>query len=522
MQHFKLPGIGWLFFLSVLIAATAPAQFSPIALAPESYTHDVVVEKTAPSPLLPVTTASMETGVTNTGLGWFERGYNKDYTSTGLPPAGAILQADSPGDHNFQMASSYQAANALLLDSQLASGTLTLTAPRTCAALSFLASSAVAPVPLGITLYYQNGSTQEGAFTVPSWDNGAGAGWTAYGKVDVRTFNFSGVTASVGRLFARDVIVSNTVSPVTRIEFRHVSGQGRAAIFAVSAADAVAGPFEPAAIQGYNQDVVVEASALRPGFALATTATLEAGSENRRYTLYEKGYVPAAPTSGLPAAGTVLVPIGFPGSSFELATNYSGNNAVVIDSTVTAATLSPSTPAAYSGLLFLAAASHGPVTNLCAIHHADNSWETNAWVADDYLTGSSPVFVAGGRVDISTRIVDCLGEGNVRLFAAPCGVSNGQSPITGLVLRFGGEPGSACTVLAVSGIRPGQARPVVSFQPQADGSFLLLTTVGGDVESAASPDAPEGSWRNEGPVGASLRISPSINEPCRFYRVRVK
>lgn len=53
--------------LALAWASSAQAAFNPIPLQSGSYTHDMIVEKTASSPALPggATTASMDGGINN-------------------------------------------------------------------------------------------------------------------------------------------------------------------------------------------------------------------------------------------------------------------------------------------------------------------------------------------------------------------------------------------------------------------------------------------------------------------------
>jgi hypothetical protein len=97
----------------------AMADFLPIPLRPDTFTHDVVIERTAPPPLVPVTSAGMDTGTNNTGYGWYERGYNLDYITTGLPAAGSIYTSELNMDYSFLFAPSYKSNNAVLIDSTL-------------------------------------------------------------------------------------------------------------------------------------------------------------------------------------------------------------------------------------------------------------------------------------------------------------------------------------------------------------------------------------------------------------------
>jgi hypothetical protein len=56
------------------------AGFVAMALTPGSFNQDVVVEKTAPAPVIAggYTTASMDNGIGNTANSWYEAGYAPD------------------------------------------------------------------------------------------------------------------------------------------------------------------------------------------------------------------------------------------------------------------------------------------------------------------------------------------------------------------------------------------------------------------------------------------------------------
>src|SRR5262245_47385896 len=92
--------------LFVAFSGAARADFVPIALTSNSYNHDVVVERSAPPPVVPSTSASMDAGQENTGFSWYERGYNPDAIATGLPVAGALLISDVATDHQYRFAPS--------------------------------------------------------------------------------------------------------------------------------------------------------------------------------------------------------------------------------------------------------------------------------------------------------------------------------------------------------------------------------------------------------------------------------
>src|SRR5262249_28559055 len=138
------------------------------------------------------------------------------------------------------------------------------------------------------------------------WFNGPNAAYTAAGRINVSTFAFD-MNPGNPRLYAWDVALTNTSSPVTSIDFAHVSGVGHEAIFGVSGCARASELFLPLLVTGYNQDIVVEADCTRPGFLAGfTTASVDDGSANSGNALYEAGYYPPAPLTGLPPAGTTV------------------------------------------------------------------------------------------------------------------------------------------------------------------------------------------------------------------------
>src|SRR5437868_8269238 len=96
------------FCLSLNLSQPALAAFEPIALTPYSFNQDIIVEKSAPRPVLPATSASMDGDSPGTGYAWFERGYLPDWPSAGLPEAGTVFASPRMDDHIYQMAPDYK------------------------------------------------------------------------------------------------------------------------------------------------------------------------------------------------------------------------------------------------------------------------------------------------------------------------------------------------------------------------------------------------------------------------------
>src|SRR5262249_17351578 len=151
------------------------------------------VENTAAAPVISggYTTASMDNGIANNSTSWYEQGYNTTNLASGLPPAGSTFTHQSVPNHQYRMASSYSANNAVVLDSTLTNATLTVATPAAFTQLSLLESGGHNGVVFNYTVHHQNGSTDTGSGSIPDWFSGASPAFTANGRVDVGTFAFS-------------------------------------------------------------------------------------------------------------------------------------------------------------------------------------------------------------------------------------------------------------------------------------------------------------------------------------------
>ena len=349
------------------------------------------------------------------------------------------------------MAPSYTANNAVLLDSNLTTGTLSLVTPAAYAKLSFLESGGHNGVMFNYTIHHQNGTSEAGSGSISDWFSGASPAWTANGRVDVGSFAFDNVNNNNPRLYSLDVSLSNTSSPVTSIDFAYASGTGRGAIMALSGA--AGGTFAPIVVTGFNQDIVVEQSAGKPGaLSGVTTATMDSGTNNTLNTWYEKGYVLTTPGTGLPAAGSTITNLSAPDHRYTLALAYTANNAILLSSNTPAASLTPAAPANYPALSFLAAAGNGPVTVGCVIRYANGAAQTASFIVPDWFTKSPVAFVANGRVNVGNKTVNSVNGNNPRLYAADITLANSASPVTNVALTFQSGNGNANAVIfALSG-----------------------------------------------------------------------
>lgn len=513
----------WLLF-GFGCASSAQADFQPIIITTNSYNHDIVVERTAAPPAVSVTTASMEQGIANSGFTWFERGYLPDWPATGLPEAGSILTSDLSPDHKYEMPATYKGSNAFLLDTTRPSTVITLSSPTNCAVMSLLTSSGGARNVIQYTVHYQNGSTERGSFPSQDWYSNEDPAWAANGKVNVVSFVHADLNSYNPKLYSADVRLSDVVTSIHSIELSLSSGSGHTAIFAVSGAPMQGAVFVPMEITGYTEDVVVEASAAKPGFLETnTTATLAAGINNSGFTWYEKGYNPAAPGSGLPAAGTLVTSESDADHHFLMPPSYIAPNSVLVDSAGTNPVITLQTPARYSAISFLTASSGGPVTNSCVVRHADGTSETNSFASPDWLDNTSPALTVSGRVSVSTRLIADQNSDQPRLYAVDVPIANQDSAIkTITVSRPGANAAGHCALFALAGSPAGNPPPdraVLSITRAPNGMLTFRSTQPGRLESCSGLAGNGPNWRDEGSISQTVSLALAPGEMTRFYRV---
>src|SRR5579859_635868 len=256
--------------LAWICAPNAWADFQPITLRADSYNQDMIVESTAPPPVLAVTTASMDAGALNSGFTWFEQGYINGSPWAGLPPAGSIFTSEQSADHQYRMAQSYQTNNAVLIDAEHPTAVIAFLYPSNYTALSFLTSSGPANNEISYSLLHQDGTRETGKFISPNWYSPLEPAWAANGCVNTLSFTLSDLNSYNPKLYAIDVYPAD-LNPVIEADLYLSGGTAHTAIFAVSGQTLAGGPFDPVEIAGYNQDMVIEAGALKPGFLETNT-----------------------------------------------------------------------------------------------------------------------------------------------------------------------------------------------------------------------------------------------------------
>jgi len=476
--------------LSLALAGMARAAFDPIPLTPDSFTADVIVENTATPVLKVVTTASVDQGTNNGAASWMEQGFDRNNPTWGLPVAGSTFVAQDNASYSFQMAPDYTAPNGILIDDEVPGGTFTLTTPTAYTTLSFVTSGGNGGHNIGVTVHFQDATTETGSFTSPDWFGASGVAWTAGGRVDTtRNFGIQD-NGDNPRLYFRDVVLTNTTSPVTSIDVYYLTGNAGAHsdVIGVSGDPTGGGTVSPIAVTGYTYDFIVEKEApertrvlsatMAGGTNLwATTQTLE-NQGNTSWTLYEQGYNinnpdgngfapnPATLNTGVPAAGSnVTNSLG--DHIFTLPADYTTNNACYLTTAITNQTVTFATPTTASVLSFLCTAGGGSATLDVVINHQDLSTETTTIVVPDWYDSSANLVVgANGRVSADSATFNSVlnGDTNPRISSVDLTVSD-SSPVTSIDLTHratGGQVG----IFGISGTTAATL-PVFTEQPQS-------------------------------------------------------
>jgi len=462
--------------LCFLPSGAALAGFAPITLSYDSYNADIVVEKGASAPAGAATTASMDGGINNSGSTWYEMGFSSTYPDSGLPHPGGIITSLVDSSRKYQFAPSYKTNDAIIIDSvTFKAATFTFTTPAKYAMLSLLTSGGNGGDGFEYVLHFQDGTTQTGTTNSPDWFNAANYAFSSRGRVNVQNATFDSADDRYSsynpRLYSKDIIVNNTNSAITSVDINYKSGTGVTCFMALSGQKPAGSTFDPITVSGYNADIVVEQDAGQAGsVADATIATVDNGFENSNNTFYEAGYDPLAPTSGLPAAGTILTNIASSDQRFAMPASYIGtNNCVLIDSG-SMATIYFSSPKTYTALSFLCTSGNGNTTNTLVVYHDDGTTETPTFVSPDWFNNNPYAYCANGRIEVQDKVLGYVNSGNPRIYARDVLLTNTTSPVTSIDINsVGGNNSSRCIVFAVSG-NSGIVAPIISVQP-SDGKI---------------------------------------------------
>lgn len=494
----------------LLTAGVSMAQnFDPIALTPSSYTVDIVVETNAALSLPAAITATQGGGPPNSSgdyndATWYEIGFRlPPYNVTnGLPHPGATFTDLGNANVQYVMPPSYVTNNVFFLDGLVSSASMMLNVPTTATNLSFLGSSGGGSGTVNYTVYHANGDTETGTLTFPDWFNNTPYAYTTSGRVYPQP-GYDGYTDSEGgtnpRLYSEAITVSD-VSPVTNVDFTYSSG-GHVAIFAVSG-NAAGTAWTPIPVSNFNEDIVAEAMQPTPVNATMDQGTNLSGTLGQN-TWFEQGYDAAAPSAGLPPAGSTFTSASQPTHTYRMAASYTGNNAILIDADHRSINITPASPASYSAFTILTAGgnvvSGNTMTNLIILQHDDGTAETNLFYGYDWYDGAQPVaYAANGRVNIGAPTFNDINNGNPKLFESVFGLADTVSPVTNILVQYSTAPyGNSTTYIMAISAASGAVAPIISLQSKEVNVFSNGTAIF-NVSLSAGSEPLHYQWQKDG------------------------
>src|SRR5207248_3096423 len=134
----------------------------------------------------------------------YEKGFNLTNLASGLPVAGTTFTNASAPDRFYTMAPSYTANDAVLVDSNSPTATITIATPSRYSALSLLNASANGNATLQCVATFADLTSQTNVFTSPDWFNNVPVAYTAAGRVNLQTAIPNSVNSSNPRLYFAD------------------------------------------------------------------------------------------------------------------------------------------------------------------------------------------------------------------------------------------------------------------------------------------------------------------------------
>ena len=260
--------------------ATPASGTTVVPIAVTGYDYDFVVEAGAPQrgrvssrtivdgTNVWATTQSMD-NENNTGASWYEQGYNinnaasgtynnptQNLTGTGLPHPDSFI-TNAAQDHIYRMPPDYTVNNAIYIatPASITNATITLVTPAVFTGLSFLGSAGNGPVSVNVVINHQGGAPETQTLTVNDWFNYTPYAYIASGRVTVESGQYDQVNANNPRLLQNDIVLSDTINPVTSIYLENTNTTGgRFAIFAVSGSAGALPPvfvLQPVSVKAY-------------------------------------------------------------------------------------------------------------------------------------------------------------------------------------------------------------------------------------------------------------------------------
>ena len=251
----------------------------------------------------------------------------------------------------------------------------------------------------------------------------------------------------------------------------------------MAAATLPAQNFSPVAITpgSYTQDIIVENTTAAPQPYAYNCAQGSGLNLSGDYTLFEQGLYNGY-SYGMPPHGSTFTHKSNPNIQFVMPPDYTVNNCMFIDSSVTFGTLTLDTATAATNLSILCTSGGGSTTVDYTVNHADFSTETGTITIGDWWNGANFAWTNSGRVYQSGAYNNIgAADGNPRLYSSEITLTN-TSPVVSIDFSYSSGSGHA-GIYAVSGNAGGS-----SWTPIPVGGFNYQVIVAADFPLTATMD----------------------------------
>jgi len=528
--------------IALVSASISQAAYQPIAIQSSSYNADVIVEANATPRLTISTTASIDEGTNNYNATLFERGFDTANPNNGLPPHGSTFTSMDNANFSFQMAPSYMAPNGILIDAFVTNGTFTLVTPQKYTTLSILGLGGNGGDQMTAIIHHQDGTTENGTVATADWFGGTtGIAVIMGGRIN-QVYNLnpevdgnSGDGLGNPRVYHREITLTNTSNAVTSIVLDYLSGSSgsHSDVMAVSGAvTGGSGAVAPIAVTGYDYDFIVESNAPMNGRVVsqtivggtnvwATDQSLDSDTDTGN-SWYEQGYNlnnAASGTYNNPNQDFTRTGLPHPGGYitnaaldhvYQMAPSYTGPDAIYINdqNAYTNATITLTTPAAYTGLSLLGSAGNGPVVVNYVINYQGGNTQTGVLSIADWFDGNNATFVANGRVGVDHAQFQNVSGGVPILHQNDIVLTDTTDPVVSINLQntngvSAGLTSGRFSILAVSG-NLGALPPIISQQPLSVNAYVGTSAT---FTSTATANAPITYQWQKGTNGVYVNVS---------------